>query len=152
MACKKREPVMPHLVPLAIRASPPQIRTPFCVQSEFASWLHLRSGKPLMSKTLQTCFTCLSAIVLWGTVSLQPAKAHILCQGEFQVTKYGLIATPYCGDEEIARVANSYGWHREAATVGTNPLSKVYICQTLGYDWRLQSPCAGYLPHGGSGH
>src|SRR6187401_2629616 len=92
--------------------------------------------KPLMNRTLQTCFTCLSAIVLWGTVSLQPAKARILCQGEFQVTKYGLIATPYCGDEEIARVANSYGWHREAATVRTNPLSKVYICQTLGWDWR----------------
>ena len=39
---------------------------------------------------------------------------------------------PYCGDEEIARVAHSYGWHREAATVHTNPLSKVYICQTIG--------------------
>jgi hypothetical protein len=64
------------------------------------------------------------------------------------VTKYGLIATPYCADEEIARV----GWHREAATVRTNPLSKVYICQTLGWDWRLQSPCGGYLPHGGGGH
>src|SRR5262249_41768579 len=101
-----------------------------------------------MSRILQTCFTSLSAIVLLGTVSLQPANARILCQGEFQVTKY----TPYCADEEIARVANSYGWHREAATVRTNPLSKVYICQTLGWDWRLQSPCAGYLPHGGGGH
>jgi len=59
-----------------------------------------------------------------------------------QVTKYGLIATPYCGDEEIARVAHSYGWHREAATVHTNPLSKVYICQTLGYDWRSNRPAA----------
>jgi hypothetical protein len=91
--------------------------------------------------------------VLWieSGVSLQPAAARILCEGQFQVTKYGLIATPYCGDEEIARVAHSYGWHREAATVHTNPLSKVYICQTLGYDWRLQSPCGGYLIHGG-GH
>jgi hypothetical protein len=104
-----------------------------------------------MSRTLQTCFACVSAIVLLGTVSLQPANARILCQGEFQVTKYGLIATPYCGDQVIARVAHSYGW-REAATVGTNPLSKVYICQTLGWDYRLQSPCGGYLPHGGGGH
>ena len=71
---------------------------------------------------------------------LQPAAVRTLCQGEFQVTKYGLIATPYCGDEEIARVANSYGWHREAATVRTNPLSKVYICQhwaTIGDSNRL---------------
>jgi hypothetical protein len=83
--------------------------------------------KLLMSRTLQTCFAGLSAILFLGAVSLQPAAARILCQGEFQVTQYGLIATPYCGDEEIARVARSYGW-REAATVHTNPLSKVYIC------------------------
>src|SRR6185369_12039495 len=62
---------------------------------------------------------------------LQPAAVRTLCQGEFQVTKYGLIATPYCGDEEIARVANSYGWNREAATVRTNPLSKsLYLPNT----------------------
>ena len=105
-----------------------------------------------MSRVLQAGFTSLAAIMLLSTALLQPAAARILCQGEFQVTKYGLIATPYCGDEEIARVANSYGWHREAATVRTNPLSKVYICQTLGYDWRLQSPCAGSIPRGGGGH
>ena len=69
--------------------------------------------------------TGLAAILLLSTAMLQPAAARILCQGQFQVTKYGLIATPYCGDEEIARVAHSYGWHREAATVHTNPLSKV---------------------------
>ena len=78
-----------------------------------------------------------------------PATAHILCDGEFQITKYGPIATPYCGDQVIARVANSYGWRDSAAQVGTNPLAKVYICQTLGTDWRLQGPCAGYVPHGG---
>jgi hypothetical protein len=104
-----------------------------------------------MSRVLQAGFSGLAAIILLSTALLQPANARILCQGEFQVTQYGLIATPYCGDEEIARVAHSYGW-REAATVRTNPLSKVYICQTLGWDWRLQSPCAGYLPHGGGGH
>jgi len=42
-------------------------------------------------------------------------------QGEFQVTKYGLIATPYCGDEEIARVANSYGRRVSAEEVHNNP-------------------------------
>jgi len=105
-----------------------------------------------MSRVLQAGFTGLAAVILLGsTVSLQPAAARIQCQGEFQVTQYGLIATPYCGDEVIARVARSYGW-READTVGTNPLSKVYICQTLGWDYRLQSPCGGYLPHGGGGH
>ena len=62
-----------------------------------------------MNRVLQAGFTDLAAIMLLSAVSLQPAAARILCQGEFQVTKYGLIATPYCADEEIARVANSYG-------------------------------------------
>src|SRR5215471_13593842 len=53
------------------------------------------------------------------------------------------------GDEEIARVANSYGRRVSAEEVHNNPLNKFYLCQTIGYDWRLQSPCAGYLPHGG---
>jgi len=78
-----------------------------------------------MSRVRQAGFTGLAAIMLLSGVSLQPAAARILCQGQFHVTKSGLIATPYCGDEEIARVAHSYGWHREAATVHTNPLSKV---------------------------
>ena len=111
-----------------------------------------QEGSHLMSRALQAVFTGLAAIILLGsTALLQPASARILCQGEFQVTQYGLISTPYCGDQVIARVANSYGWRREAAEVGTNPLAKVYICQTLGWDWRLQSPCGGYSPHGG-GH
>jgi hypothetical protein len=104
-----------------------------------------------MSRALQAGLAGLGAIVLLSTVSLQQADARIQCQGEFQVTKYGLIATPYCGDEEIARVANSYGTRVSAEEVHNNPLTKVYLCQTIGYDWRLQSPCAGYLPHGG-GH
>ena len=45
--------------------------------------------KLLMSRTLQTCFAGLSAILFLGAVSLQPAAARILCQGEFQVTQYG---------------------------------------------------------------
>jgi hypothetical protein len=86
-----------------------------------------------------------------GYLSKRRSLMSRALQGEFQVTKYGLIATPYCGDEEIARVANSYGRRVSAEEVHNNPLTKVYLCQTIGYDWRLQSPCAGYLPHGG-GH
>jgi hypothetical protein len=48
-----------------------------------------------MSRTLRAGFTGLAAIILLSAVSPQPAAARILCQGEFQVTQYGLIATPY---------------------------------------------------------
>ena len=31
-----------------------------------------------------------------------PAAARIECRGNFQITKYGPIATPYCEEEQIA--------------------------------------------------
>jgi hypothetical protein len=105
-----------------------------------------------MSRALRSGFAGLAAIALFSAVPLHSAAARIRCQGEFQVTTYGLIATPYCGEEEIARVARSYGSRVTAAEVHNNPLTKVYLCQTIGYDWRIQSPCAGYLIHGGGAH
>ena len=104
-----------------------------------------------MSNPLQTDLTSFAIFVLASTASLHPAAARILCDGEFQISKYGPIATPYCQDQVIASVAHSYGWRDSAAQVGSNPLAKVYICQTLGYDWRLQGPCSGYGPRGGGG-
>ena len=38
-----------------------------------------------------------------------PAAARIECRGNFQMTKYGPIATPYCEEKQIAIVARSYG-------------------------------------------
>jgi len=104
-----------------------------------------------MNRTLQAGLTGFATVALLSVASLQPATARILCDGEFQITKYGPIATPYCGDQLIARVANSFGWRDSAAQVGSNPLAKVYICRTLGTDWRLQGPCAGYVSRGGHG-
>jgi len=104
-----------------------------------------------MSRVLKVGVTSFATVALLSAASLHPAAARILCDGEFQITKYGPIATPYCGDQVIASVAHSYGWRDSAAQVGTNPLAKVYICQTLGrYDWRLQGPCGGYAIHGGT--
>ncbi|MFZ2017568.1 MAG: hypothetical protein WAU90_02700 [Methyloceanibacter sp.] len=75
-----------------------------------------------------------------------PAQARIQCQGNFQVGPYGLIATPYCEEEEIARVAQSRGFKVSAQEVHSNPLKKVYLCQVIGFDNRLKGSCAGYGP------
>jgi hypothetical protein len=75
-----------------------------------------------------------------------PAAARIECRGNFQVSKYGLIATPYCEEEQIARVARSYGVRVTGAEVRSNALKKVYLCQVYGYDTRLKGSCAGYAP------
>jgi len=87
------------------------------------------------------------AVVALVTITLaEPAAARIQCQGNFQINKYGPIATPYCEEEQIALVAQSYGWKVTAAEVHNNPLKKVYVCQILGYDNRLKGSCAGYGP------
>jgi hypothetical protein len=89
---------------------------------------------------------CLLGAALLAFVA-DSAAARIRCQGNFQVTKQnGLISTPYCQEEQIARVAQSYGWKVTAAQVHSDPLKKVYICQALGGDVRLKGSCAGYAP------
>jgi hypothetical protein len=75
-----------------------------------------------------------------------PAAARIECRGNFQLTKYGLISTPYCEEENIARVARSYGMNVTGAQVRKDALKKVYLCQVIGGDSRLKGSCAGYAP------
>jgi hypothetical protein len=98
-----------------------------------------------MSSFLPAGMTGCAALLL-VTLTAAPAVARIQCQGNFQVTRYGLIATPYCEEEQIAYVARSYGSKVTAAQVHNDPLTKVYLCQTIGYDSRLKGSCAGYGP------
>jgi hypothetical protein len=96
-----------------------------------------------MSTILQAGLAGCAAVALTASGS-RPAR--IQCRGNFQVTKYGLLATPYCEEEQIAFVARSYGSKVTAAQVHNDPLTKVYLCQTIGYDSRLKGSCAGYGP------
>jgi hypothetical protein len=98
-----------------------------------------------MTKLLQAGTIACAALLL-ATMLTAPAAARIQCRGNFQITKYGPIATPYCEEEQIAFVARSYGQRVTGAQVRKNPLMKVYLCQTLGYDSRLKGSCAGYGP------
>lgn len=85
-------------------------------------------------------------VFLLATMLTAPAEARIQCRGNFQITKYGPIATPYCEEEQIAFVARSYGQKVTGKQVRNDPLLKVYLCQTLGNDSRLKGSCAGYGP------
>ena len=97
-------------------------------------------------RTLGFGLIVLAVVGLLDIALLKQAHARIQCQGNFQITKYGPVATPYCEEEQIARVARSYGWKVTASEVHKNPLKKVYICQILGGDTRLKGSCAGYGP------
>ena len=81
----------------------------------------------------------------------QESVARAQCQGNFKVTKYGLVATPYCEEQQIANVARSYGCKVTGAQVRKDALKKVYMCQILGHDVRLKGSCAGYGPDAYSG-
>jgi hypothetical protein len=90
-------------------------------------------------------FSVVQRFCCWPLAGL-PLGSRVECKGDFQVTKYGLLATPYCEEENIAIVAQSYGWQVTGFQVRKNPLKKVYICQVLGRDIRLKGSCAGYSP------
>jgi hypothetical protein len=99
-----------------------------------------------MRRSLGSSLASLVVVALLAIASLKPADARVQCQGNFQITKFGPIATPYCEEEQIAIVARSYGWKVSGAEIHNNPLRKVYVCQILGSDVRLKGSCAGYGP------
>ena len=99
-----------------------------------------------MTKVLRASLAAGVATLLLAAASSGPAAARIQCRGNFQMSKYGPIATPYCEEEQIALVARSYGNNVTAAQVHNDPLTKVYLCQTIGWDQRLKGSCAGYSP------
>jgi hypothetical protein len=96
---------------------------------------------PYLTACVAAFISVISVIAATG-----PASAGIQCRGNFQITKYGPIATPYCEEEQIAYVARSYGQNVTGSQVRRDPLLKVYLCQTIGYDNRLKGSCAGYGP------
>jgi hypothetical protein len=101
---------------------------------------HLPEGEPTMRRSHGVSLA--SLVVMLSAIALpEPAAARIQCQGNFQITKYGPIATPYCEEEQIAIVAQSYGWHVSVSEVHNDPLKKVYVCTALGSDVRLKGSC-----------
>ena len=84
------------------------------------------------------------AMVAATVLLASPATARNECRGNFQISKYGLISTPYCEERQIARVARSYGYAVTEEEVRNNPNTKVYLCQIIGGDNRLKGSCAGY--------
>ena len=99
-----------------------------------------------MHRQLLSGTATLAVAALLALSFAAPAAARIECRGNFQMSKYGPIATPYCEEENIARVARSYGAKVTGSEVRNNPLTKVYLCQVYGGDNRLKGACGAYSP------
>lgn len=73
------------------------------------------------------------------------AEAKIRCNGAYQVIKgSGEIATPYCGDNYLAKVARQFGMRVSAKAIRNNPSKKEEVCRLVGHDIRVQDVCAGF--------
>ncbi len=103
-----------------------------------------------------TCFEYtrfLSALAVAGAVSAgmasalsEPASAAIRCEGNFQITSYGRINTPYCEDNHLAIVARDAGMRVSASQIRHNVGIKERVCRLVGYDIRVKNTCAPYMP------
>jgi hypothetical protein len=70
-----------------------------------------------------------------------PAAAHIACDGDFQVVEGREIATPYCADKALAKVARERGDQVTGGQVRNNPATKDEVCRFIGGDPRVSGDC-----------
>ena len=66
-----------------------------------------------MSRIPVACLAGCAATLLMALAAPDPAAARIECRGNFQITKYAPIATPYCEEEQIAFVARELWTERD---------------------------------------
>lgn len=77
------------------------------------------------------------------------AVARIKCNGPFQIVRgAGQIATPYCEDEYLGKVARSYGMRVSGHAIRWNPSRKEEVCRTIGHDSRVYDTCLKYRDDG----
>jgi hypothetical protein len=72
-----------------------------------------------------------------------PADARILCDGNYQIINGQPHATPYCQDENLAKVARSYGLRVSGSAMRNSPGEKQRVCAFLGSDIRVREACHG---------
>ena len=79
--------------------------------------------------------------------SASPALA-INCKGQYQVVQGQLLATPYCEDNYLGKVARQYGVNVSDKTIRNNPNRKAEVCRFMGFDPRVSNICAHYRDGG----
>jgi len=85
------------------------------------------------------------AIALTVMQRTADAGSGIRCSGPYQYVKgVGKIATPYCEDKYLARVARSRGMKISNRAVRLNPHAKQDACDIAGHDIRVSGICSDY--------
>ena len=60
-----------------------------------------------------------------------------------------LLATPYCGDAMLGKVARQAGMRVSDEAVRWDESAKEQACRLVGTDIRVSDVCTNYLPDGG---
>lgn len=80
---------------------------------------------------------------------LTPAQARIVCDGNFQIVQGSAIATPYCQEHNLARVAQGYGMRVTFAAIRNSESVKAQVCRAIGHDNRVRETCLLFRNDGG---
>lgn len=75
-----------------------------------------------------------------------PAEAKIRCNGPYQIVKGSEIATPYCLDSYLAKIASEYGMRVTARQMREDYGRKQDVCRLVGQDIRIREYCAQFVP------
>jgi hypothetical protein len=78
--------------------------------------------------------------ILFAAMSLQ-AEAKIACSNGYQNVQGAWLATPYCQDELVAKVAGQFGMKASADRIRNNPNYKREVCRLIGQDIRIKDTC-----------
>ncbi|PPC85402.1 MAG: hypothetical protein CTY31_02845 [Hyphomicrobium sp.] len=93
----------------------------------------------------------LATTVIMSFASLAPAHAKIACEDGFQRVQGNWLATPYCQDALLGKVARQYGMKASDAHIRNNPNFKRHVCRLVGQDIRVRSTCLEANPYRGRG-
>jgi hypothetical protein len=74
------------------------------------------------------------------------AEARIPCDGNYQIVQGYPISTPYCREQNLAKVARTFGWRISAQEIRYSESKKAQLCRAIGFDNRVQEICSPYQP------
>jgi hypothetical protein len=90
-------------------------------------------------------------VVTWAALAIlataTPAAA-IDCKDGYQLVQGNYLATPYCQDDLLTKVARQYGMSVSASEIRENPNYKRRVCRFVGRDIRVQEACISVNPNG----
>ena len=89
-----------------------------------------------------------AASILVG-LPLGAAQARIECDGNFQVVRGSAFATPYCQEQNLARVAQAMACGFRSKSIRRSDSVKAQVCRTIGHDNRVREACLPFRNDGG---